>query len=252
MKTPDWQTVLRVAWQETSRVALISLLVTNAIPLIGVLLGRWSLFSVMFLYWAENGVIGVFNAVKIVMAQGSPRPSLPARLSLALFFCFHYGIFWLVHGVFVIVLFGGTAGGAPFTGASGSPFIVKRGGPFAAMGRLNFTTLEAGARAFPGGLWGVLGMLVISHGVSFVNNFVGRNEYQRISAQEQMMQPYQRVVMLHVTVLAGGFVVLLLGQPTLALVLLILLKTGADLRAHVIEHLSAQKTIPPPVGPFER
>ena len=84
-------------------------------------------------------------------------------------------------------------------------------------------------------------MLVISHGVSFVNNFVGRSEYLRITPQEQMMQPYQRVIMLHVTVLAGGLVVLLLGQPTLALVLLILLKTGADLRAHVMEHLRAQK-----------
>ena len=66
------------------------------------------------------------------------------------------------------------------------------------------------------------------------------------------MQPYQRVVVLHVTVLAGGFVVLLLGQPTLALVLLVLLKTGADLRAHVLEPLNAQKTMPPPVSSFER
>ena len=51
------------------------------------------------------------------------------------------------------------------------------------------------------------------------------------------MQPYQRVILLHVTVLAGGFVVMLLGQPLLALVLLVLLKTAVDVQAHVAEHL---------------
>ena len=53
------------------------------------------------------------------------------------------------------------------------------------------------------------------------------------------MQPYQRVILLHVTVLAGGFVVMLLGQPLLALVLLVLLKTAVDLRAHIQEHRRA-------------
>ncbi|HAJ37187.1 MAG TPA: hypothetical protein DCL15_16065 [Chloroflexi bacterium] len=51
-----------------------------------------------------------------------------------------------------------------------------------------------------------------------------------------MQQPYSRVLILHVVVLAGGYVVRLLGQPMLALVLLIVLKTGFDLRAHLRQH----------------
>ena len=50
------------------------------------------------------------------------------------------------------------------------------------------------------------------------------------------MQPYTRVIILHVVVLVGGFLVMLLGQPLPALVLLVVLKTGFDLRAHLAEH----------------
>jgi hypothetical protein len=60
MKSPDWRTTMRVAWNETSRPALIVLIVTNAIPLVGVLTGRWSLFSVMLLYWMENVFVNNF------------------------------------------------------------------------------------------------------------------------------------------------------------------------------------------------
>ena len=220
---------MRVAWNDTSRAALISLLVTNAIPLVGVLTGRWSLFSVMLLYWMENGVVGAYNAVKIVMAQGGSgagSAGLLGRLPLAVFFWFHYGIFWFVHGVFVVVLFGGAATGRGLFGAG-----------LGGLGPFNALTLARADAELPGGLWGTVGLLAVSHGISFVNNFVGRGEYQRVTPQEQMMQPYQRVILLHVTVLAGGFVVMLLGQPLLALVLLVLLKTAVDLQAHVAEHL---------------
>ena len=181
MKSPDWRTTMRVAWNDTSRAALISLLVTNAIPLVGVLTGRWSLFSVMLLYWMENGVVGAYNAVKIVMAQGGSSAGstgLFGRLPLAVFFWFHYGIFWFVHGVFVVVLFGGTATGRGIFGAG-----------LGGLGPFNALTLARADAELPGGLWGTVGLLAVSHGISFVNNFVGRGEYQRVTPHEQMMQP---------------------------------------------------------------
>lgn len=237
MKAPAWRTLWRTAWEDGSHAALISLLVTNAIPLVGVLVGQWSLFSVMFLYWLENGVIGAYNAVKIVMARGGAGSAgLLGRLPLAAFFWLHYGLFWFVHGIFVVVLFGGALDGhGLFGGRLGiSPFKPA-------------SLLLAGSD-LPGGLWGTLGLLALSHGISFVNNFIGRGEYLRVTAQEQMMQPYQRVMVLHVTLIAGGFVVMLLGQPILALVLLVLLKTAFDLRAHALEHQSAGRSkVKPPV-----
>ena len=209
MKQFDVKRMMQTAWHDSSRMAIVSLVVANLVPLAAVLSGRWSLFSVMFLYWAENAVIGGYNVLKILLAQGGSRSSWLARLPLALFFAMHYGIFWFVHGIFVFVLFGG-------------------------QGMRGFN-LWRSVQITPD-LWSVLGLLILSHGISFTNNFVGRREYLVVTPQEQMMQPYTRVIILHVVVLAGGFVVMFLGQPLPALVLLIVLKTGFDLRAHLREH----------------
>ena len=48
-------------------------------------------------------------------------------------------------------------------------------------------------------------------------------------------QPYGRVIVLHLTVLFGGWIVMLLGSPLFALVVLVALKTAADWRAHRAE-----------------
>ena len=51
-----------------------------------------------------------------------------------------------------------------------------------------------------------------------------------------MTAPYGRVVVLHVTVLVGGGLVMALGSPIWALVLLVALKSAIDLAAHRRSH----------------
>jgi hypothetical protein len=82
--------------------------------------------------------------------------------------------------------------------------------------------------------WALLS-LVASHGLSFYWNYIRNGEYRRASLQALMMQPYGRVFVLHFTVLFGGWIVMMLGSPLFALVLLVALKTAADLRAHKAE-----------------
>jgi len=43
-------------------------------------------------------------------------------------------------------------------------------------------------------------------------------------------------MVLHVVILGGGFLVTMLGSPLIALALLVVLKTGLDLFAHLREH----------------
>ncbi|HAJ37188.1 MAG TPA: hypothetical protein DCL15_16070 [Chloroflexi bacterium] len=63
------------------------------------------------------------------------------------FFIVHYGIFWFVHGIFVFVL-------------------------FSEQGMRGF---ELGQLAqVPPTLWGALGLLWLSHGTSFINNYLMR------------------------------------------------------------------------------
>jgi uncharacterized protein DUF6498 len=78
--------------------------------------------------------------------------------------------------------------------------------------------------------------LFISHGVSFFSNFLGRREYIGTKLKQQMIEPYKRIMVMHITLIVGGFLTLILGTLQPALLLLIILKSGADLRAHLREH----------------
>src|SRR5438876_1132690 len=52
--------------------------------------------------------------------------------------------------------------------------------------------------AFASGLWLAFVALFLSHGFSFVTNFLYRREYRRVGASDLLMAPYGRVVILHV------------------------------------------------------
>jgi hypothetical protein len=132
------------------------------------------------------------------------------------FFCFHYGMFTYVHGVFVFALFGGEAG-------------YRTGIPF--------DTLDSAALAVDKLGFGVpVLVLASSHLFSFLWNYLLRGEYRCASLSEQMMKPYSRLVTLHIGILGGGFLITLLGSPGWALLLLVVLKTVFDMRAHLTEH----------------
>ncbi|MEM9479486.1 MAG: DUF6498-containing protein [Verrucomicrobiota bacterium] len=198
-------------WRSPSVVAL---LIANAIPLFGVLFLGWEIFPIMALYWAENVIIGVFNVLKMLTNAGPGGAGTQAsKLFFVPFFAVHYGMFTLVHGVFVMALFGG-----------GMSF----GGPFAAAGAI---TSEIGPGIFLVGLG-----LVGSHGYSFVANYFGRGEFKKLAIPQLMFAPYPRIVVLHVSILFGGFVTMFLGAPALAVALLVVLKSVVDVKLHLREH----------------
>ena len=59
-----------------------------------------------------------------------------------------------------------------------------------------------------------------------------------------MFRPYGRVMVLHVVILGGGFLVTLLGSQLIPLALLVILKTGLDLFSHLREHAGMGPTAP--------
>jgi uncharacterized protein DUF6498 len=119
------------------------------------------------------------------------------------------GGFSFVHGTFVFAKFGGPADAHQF---------------FPSVARVLAEIRETGIRL------GVLGLL-LSHGVSFVGNYLIGGEYRRASLQRLMSQPYVRVMVMHVVILFGGWLVILMHSPVPALAMLVLLKTAVDLRA---------------------
>lgn len=191
----------------------------NLVPLFGVLFFGWDLFSIVLLYWLENGVIGFFNVFKIMLAD---RAGTQGAAFYVPFFVMHYGLFWLVHGVFVVVLFGFL--GSVFFGDPPLP------------GALLDLQLA--------GVLVAIAALTLSHGTSFFLNYVGHEEYRRTTPDRQMFEPYGRAVALHVTIIGGAVLSGLLGTPLISLVILVSLKTALDLLAHAREHLRARRTAP--------
>ncbi|AKG54117.1 hypothetical protein DGWBC_1481 [Dehalogenimonas sp. WBC-2] len=177
-------------------------------PLLGVVFLNWQVFPIMFLFWMENVVIGVLNVFKMALAQKNSPAS--AKLFMIPFFCIHYGIFTFVHGIFIFILFGG---------------ILNESGTILTFDSFKGLHLE----------WGIL-ILAMSHGFSFINNYIQRSEYKQASVSELMMQPYSRIVILHVTIIFGGFLVTSLNTQVMGLVFLIGLKTTIDLYAHLKLH----------------
>jgi hypothetical protein len=51
-----------------------------------------------------------------------------------------------------------------------------------------------------------------------------------------MAAPYKRIVVMHVAIIAGGFGVLALGEPTILLLVLVGLKTAMDVVLHRRSH----------------
>jgi uncharacterized protein DUF6498 len=218
----------------SSAIAVVLLVITNLIPLVGVLWLGWDLMLILALYWAENGVVGVINVLKILTAEGTssspstmrwsvngrPATSL-SRLGTAGFFTMHYGLFWVVHGVFVFTFIPAMTG------------LAMPGGPGpdgSSTDHVSFPGVDVPVFAFA-----VLG-LAISHGVSFWMNYLGRGEYRTLSPAEVMTQPYGRLVIMHLTIVLGAFVSIFLGTPVGSLLVLVVGKTLLDVLFHLRQH----------------
>jgi len=201
---------VQVAERETaaqgSKLSLWILLAANVVPLAGVLLLNWNVGEIMLLFWLESAIVGFFNILKMFRIAG------PVALFYSLFFVGHFGAFMAVHLMFVFSL-----------------FIEEEGAS---------ASLQEVALFFSN-LWVAILALFISHGFSFVENFLRKREYETTDIKTQMHKPYSRIITMHVMLIVGGFLILALDAPILALSLLIILKMAADATAHVKEHKKA-------------
>ena len=190
-----------------------SLVIANAVTLALALIFQWPLSLLLWPYWIQSVVIGYFSGKRMlalerfstedVLVNDQPvEPTEATKHSAVLFFALHYGFFHLGYAFFILT------------------------------------------RAEELGRWDWIGIAVAA--LSFVWNH--RFSYQQnIEADAAgtpnigtlMFLPYLRVIPMHLTILAGG--VLTGSFSVLAAVVFCLLKTGADVAMHLIEHKLLQR-----------
>lgn len=223
-----------------------TLLAANLVPLAGVLLWQWSVSSVIVLYWFENVVLGVINVARMItfsppdqslasvvdatdeQLAGTPEAvrnlnvamlARGAKFFLVPFFMFHYFFFCAGHGVFVFSMFPDEAG--YFAEANGIDMLG---------------TLGRAIEIFSTPLALAAVVLAASHVISFFVNWLGGGEYNRFDIRQLMMMPYARIVVLHLTIIFGGFATMALDEPIWVVAILVLVKMAVDLKMHLREH----------------
>ncbi len=192
------------------------LIAANLLPLLGIFLFGWSAGEILLLYWSESAIIGFYTILKILLAGLSSDTPLalrlvlmPVKLFMMGFFVVHFGGFMLGHLVFVIFLLS----------YSSSTSII----------------LIEDALKLALALWPAVVFLFLSHGYSFFYNYIARGECKTANIGELMFAPYRRIIVMHVVIIIGAFFIFALRLPYIPALLLILIKTTMDLRAHLAE-----------------
>ena len=187
------------------------LILANLYPLVGVLFFGWDLASILFIYWAENVVIGFYNILKMVYAKKPNTGGITVTINgkvtkdfskkgFILFFIMHYGLFTVVHGAFL------------------------------------FTTIAKGLSINSAVLTGTL-FLIVSHGISFFTNYITGKEYETKSPEDLFLAPYKRVIVMHLTVIFGSALIVNSNGTAIGpLLTLTVVKTIIDLISHTFEH----------------
>ncbi len=185
------------------KLPLAALVVFNLLTLAIALYMGWDPAVILFLYWAENVVVAIWQIPRFFLAEND-RPNAGYkplnRLFICLFFLVHYGIFTFVHGSLVFELF------------------FNQG--------LNRENLLALVTNTPGITLALAGMF-LSHGVQFFSD-LGRKTVTQTKLSALMMQPYQRVVILHLVVLLSGLALTFLPGTAISIILLAAIKISMD------------------------
>ncbi len=232
-----------------------SLILANLIPIFGVLFNNWEVLDIVIFYWIETIIIGIYNVVKIYLAQGEmPKNDEEAAKAMGSVFEWLYNksgennlknkkstlnnyntenhtkkyisIFFLIHYNFFILV----------------QFILMIG--FIAPSEVNpFYPMELFSFVNDNTTYLLLGILslIISHGYSLYINYYKGKEYLTTHPSAQMFKPYIRIMIQQFVVIVGAFFLLIFNAPIFLLILLVLFKIVVDLISHNHSH-SIRKT----------
>jgi hypothetical protein len=202
---------IRLAGDLSTDRSVALLLASNLFTLVLAVVQQWDVFFLMWVYWGQSVVIGIFNVRRILALEEfstegfrinnrpvEPTPETQRRT--AGFFALHYGVFHLVYLV----------------------FLFAEPGPASDLPVFSIVLC--------------IGVFFINHWFSY--DYHRERERSRVpNIGSVMFFPYIRILPMHLMIVAG---VTLFGGSGLALVAFLLLKTAADVAMHVVGHAMAQ------------
>ena len=192
--------------------SVVPLLLSNFLTIAWALFEGWRVIDVMLVYWVQSIVIGYFNYHRIMdlkefstenfsINKRRPEPTAETKKHVALFFAAHYGAF---HAVYFA-------------------FIVSNNS-----GEISLSSI---------GIIACVVAFILNHQYSY--RFNKERDSQRVpNIGTIMFFPYARIVPMHLLI---GLAASLGSESVIALLIFLLLKTGADVIMHVVEHADARQ-----------
>jgi hypothetical protein len=222
------------------------LIAADLFPLAGVAFWRWDAFLLLMLYWMDTAIIAFWTIARVAATPrenlgdvriGSGATAITSRWAVVPFFVVHAGMFMAVHFLFLWIIFAGAWAGK-----------IHGPGDFVRL-------IIVDSR-----LWLPLAGLMLSRGASFLFHVLSPDRLQRIeqalfrrpvrlaarapagSVGGEIAALYARVVIMQLAIILGAFLSMLLGTMA-PFVILIVLKTAADVVVHLAVDLREQPAV---------
>ncbi len=204
---------------------LVIVLISNLIPLAGVLFWGWDTFVLLMLYWLETLIIAFWTLLRILVAADYSKSffgEVATRLFTFAFFLVHSGGFMLGHFIFLWTIFGKKwSHEIPIT--SGFSMLPVE--------------IFWDKMVIANGLLIPLAVSFVGRGVAFVIEMSKLSLWQRLVSSEPGSDSkdgklvgglYGRIIAMHIAILAGAGLAQKFGDVA-PLMLLIAMKTVIDL-----------------------
>ncbi len=205
---------------------LAFVVLSNVLPLLGVLLAGWDIYTLLIFYWMETVVIAFWTVLTIAFHKGEETWTLDGfrRRTGGLasvgagFIAVHAGFFMAIHLFLMSVLYGdewpGHLGSAPIFLET---FLVGQN------------------------LWPMLALIFLHRAAIF------REDRKDASVAPVIVSLYMRIVVMQVVIIFGAWGAMLLGSGWFGLILLVAMRTMLDLRwpailAYVLRMTEKAKT----------
>lgn len=223
--------------RKRTNLPLIVLVLMNIIPALGVLFFDWDVFVIVGIYWAESIIIGFYTLLKFIFAPSRIVSIIKKLIGIPIFSLF-YGFFISGYGV-VIIFFFVVFPSEFLQDHSLTPPIpegdflkVTWPGPFGLFqlgidsGRIMYYTMPQRAVL-------VVFCLMISHGLSFVIDHILRGGRNYTDVRILLGPLTSRVLILHISLMIGGFLILIFKPHVTILVCMVLLKCLIDAKLYL-------------------
>lgn len=239
------------------------LILANLSCLLGIVFFDWTAMDILWLYWMETFIVGIFNILKMLSAAKKAMLGFFGNLFFAAFFTVHYNAFVIVQGIFIFMFSQGVMGddsgySTDYSSSSDSLTTDSTATALTDSTTSILTDSTAQVQLLNEGIeladlpslpllflntvidkqtvyWGIVAIF-LSHLFSFIYHYLIRGEFRRTSPQDLMIAPYKRIFIQQFVVIGGAFLLMGSGIPSPFLFLLIGLKIAVDLMGHVREH----------------